>query len=553
MEARSGALVLWSFRALALALMVAASAREARAEIVDVVCAVQPNNSMRFDCSIVMAGNREVRLGHRNVLESDWTWVYGDGALPAHGLTVYGVVPGQTYFYRVEDTGDGDAVQDLLTIPSLPVGLADLTMATSGTAKSRYVLFDTEGCDDKQYLVLWDTVRDVVTWYLDVQAETAGIDISGFDVVPSLTDPTDRNILLMLDNRNVYEFNWSGKLVSVLGSDGPVDPWPSCETGMNGPCPHHDLTRDQAGYLWTVGARIDVESPLVAPWDLVCLGETSFVNDGLMKVAGGLVIDSDWLMNELVHDPASYPGPTPEDVPCSYGDFSDQLGRSNLIDWTHVNSIDRVPGSGAGILLSLAEHGEIVFYNANTDTVIWGVATDGRPTDLTVSLHPGRTFNFNTVAYSEDDQERWDYQHDVHSVVGGAIDFFDNHAEWDSAQSRVVRLRVEYPNAYIMASWNFPFDPMDLDKYACNSRGSARVVPGTAVVSADPQSVPHYYGTMLALCAKTNSVIELTADDGTPAPLGYELTIAPSACSSDPGRVTEGWHRAYPIMSLGQD
>ena len=209
-----------------------------------------------------MAGNREVRLGHRNVLESDWTWVNGDGALPLHGLTVYGVVPGETYFYRVGDTGDGDYVQDLLTIPSLPVGLADLTMATSGIAKSRYVLFDTEGCDDKQYLVLWDTVREVVTWYLDVQAEAAGVDVSGFDVVPSLTDPTERNILLMLDNRNVFEFNWSGKVVSKYGRSGSLDPWPNCEPGMQGPCPHHDLTRDPAGYLWTVAARVVVAAVL---------------------------------------------------------------------------------------------------------------------------------------------------------------------------------------------------------------------------------------------------------------------------------------------------
>ncbi len=62
-----------------------------------------------------------------------------------------------------------------------------------------------------------------------------------------------------------------------------------------------------------------------------------------------------------------------------------------------------------------------------------------------------------------------------------------------------------------------------------------------------------YYGTMMALCAKTHSVVELVADDGTPAPLGCELTITPSACSSSPERVDDGWHRAYPIMSLGQD
>jgi hypothetical protein len=112
--------------------------------------------------------------------------------------------------------------------------------------------------------------------------------------------------------------------------------------------------------------------------------------------------------------------------------------------------------------------------------------------------------------------------------------------------------RVEDPNAYIMASWNFPFDGANPEKYACNSRGSARLVPGTAVPSSDPGTVPHYYGVMLAMCAKTKSVVDLVADDGSPAPLGYELTVAPTACLLDPNRVDNGWHREYPIMSLGQ-
>jgi len=529
--------------------------RDARAEIDDVTCAVQPNNSMRFDCVIRMVGNGRVKLGHRRVVDSDWTWVASTDSLPLHGLTVYGVVPGETYSYRVEDLDDGDAVQALLPIPSLPAGLQTLDLSATGVAKSRYVLFDTEGCDDNQYLVLWDTVRDAITWYLDVHEETGGADISGFNVVRSLTDPLQRSILLMLDQRNVYEFNWSGKPLAVYGSSGSLDPWPGCEVGMDGPCPHHDVTRDDGGHMWAVAARTDTEVPITAPEWATCPPSESYLDDGLMEIVGGAVVDDDWMMDELVHDPVLYPGPDPGPAPlgrvgCDYLDYLVQLGRSDLLDWTHVNSIDRVPGSEGGLLLSVAEHGEIVRYDAAWDVVLWGVATDGRPTDLAVSLHPSRTFNFG-ADYAPVDRVRWDFQHDVHDAAAGTIDFFDNHKAW-GAQSRVVKLRVEDPNAYIMASWNFPFDGANPEKYACNSRGSARLVPGTAVPSSDPGTVPHYYGVMLAMCAKTKSVVELVADDGSPAPLGYELTVAPTACLLDPNRVDNGWHRAYPIMSLGQ-
>ena len=524
--------------------------RSAFASIDSVVCTPQVENTMRFDCTVLLNTNGSVSLGHRAAGEVTWTWVHSPELYPAHGLTAYNLQPGMLYEYRVVDD-TGDAVQGLLGTPLLPAGLGDLQLTSSGTPAARYVLFDTAGCDDQRYLLLWDTVGGYISWYHHIEAETLGSDLSAFTHEPSGNVPPGGTILGIVDQRHVYEWNWSGKKEAYYGSASAVDPWPNCGAlGLAGPCPHHDVTKDNLGTIWTVTASLEPEVDIGAtPWSGVCPIGGGFVNDGLHKIVGGLVFDDDRLMDELLYDPTVYAGPTPEDVGCTTTQYLDTFGRVDVIDWTHVNAIARIGGAEDSLLLSVPELRQVVRYRADIDTVLWTLSSVAAESDLTVELHPDITFAFDELVYPGTQKTEWDFQHDVHVAPGGTIQFFDNHENF-SGPSRVVRMQIEPPMARIVASWNLP----NQLKYQCNSRGSARTVPGTFIGNPDVNG----YGTVMALCAKANEIMELTESDGSQAPPSYTLKLDGDACVGDPDgdglpeTINDGWHRAWPIMGVGQ-
>jgi hypothetical protein len=502
--------------------------------ITSATCAVQPTNSMRWDCDILLDTSDSVRIGHRIVGSgSAWNWSEWTADAFFHDLTIYNVQPGMLYEARVQTADPGPSTPVLLTVATLPAGLANLNLVTEvGTPTTRYVLVDVTGCDLKEYLVVYDTLHGYISWYHDIAFETGGSQLSAYSYSKEGT------ILGIVDQAWVYEWSFGGQPLLAI-------PFADCGSGaFDGPCPHHDVRRSPSGSLFVVtAAPHPTETPAGTPWAGT---ECAFVNDGVQELVGGLSVASDELMNpaHFGYDPQVDPGPDPTLTECPDKFYKDVFDTEALLDWTHVNAVAPfVVGDNDELVLSVPKFSELVRYRPDTNQVMWTLS--GWPTrgDLDVVVGPDVAFvdDEGTPWYADTSDDEFRFQHDV-NVNNGFVQIFDNHRGL-AGPSRVLRFDLEPASvpggrgtATIVAGWTLPDDSQ------CPSQGSAEVIPFTGG------------DEVLALCNATQTIWELddpTGGQGVTRPAWYLQLDQTNACDGGPPELGGGWYRAYPLVDVG--
>ena len=460
--------------------------------------------------------------------------------------TLYNFVPGTAYRYVVR-TGNAADYQyscGRLPRPTLPAPLAalDLQYDTAGALhpfETRYVVLNSDDCGVSPRgahanLFVVDPVSQSIVWYLDMAAMTGlrDADLTGWRYQPA-TDSAPERILAIIDRRYVYEWGFDGALenfrdLAPLGEcDGTSD--------ADGPCPHHDLVTDADGLTYVLTGRAAMIPTTGTGW-AAC--SSRFVNDGYRVLDGDFeLLDSQDLMTDLGYDPAADGGPNVPTVmdaaagPCSADTWGPYLG-GDVIDWTHVNSLDRTTDGTQEVLdLSVRGWDQIVRVDANDGSYLWSLANDPEYSDWRLRLAPGI-----------DGRRAFAGQHDIHSVAPDTLMMLDNLG--DPRASRVLRVTLDGAAATIDRSWalvDAAGGPL-----VCRVEGSAREVPGT--------SGEH----VLAACNDAYTLVELDDSSGYATGDTIEpplvISLPTDACTSG-GPTTRGglrgFYRAFPLDRVG--
>jgi hypothetical protein len=211
----------------------------------------------------------------------------------------------------------------------------------------------------------------------------------------------------------------------------------------------------------------------------------------------------------------------------------------DVIDWTHVNSIDRsTDGTEEFLDLSVRNFDQILRVDADDGSHVWTLASDPAYSDWRpLRIAPG-------IA----GQRAFGGQHDVHMIGPDTLMMLDNLGDPDGSRVLSSALDAMSSQATIDHSWalvDAAGAPLE-----CPVEGSAQVVPGSRGEH------------VLAACRDEYTVVEL--DDSS----GYatDHTIEPPLVISLPdgtgddfcesgGPVARGglrgFYRAYPLDAVG--
>ena len=459
--------------------------------------------------------------------------------------TLYNFVPETTYRYVVR-TGSAAAYRyscGRLPRPTLPGPLAALNFQYEAAGRlhpfeTRYVVVNLDDCggsDAHANLFVLDAVNQSIVWYLDMTAMTGLPDatITGWRYQPA-TDSAPERILAIIDRRYLYEWGFDGALrnfqdLAPLGEcDGTSD--------ARGPCAHHDILTDDDGITYVLTGRASSLPTTGTDW-AAC--SSRFVNDGYRMLDGDFEpIESQYLMTDYGYDPAADGGPNvPTTVladadACSANTWAPYLG-GEVIDWTHVNSLDRsTDGSQEVLDLSVRSWDQILRLDANDGSYLWRLASEPAYSDWRLRLAPGI-----------EGRRGFAGQHDVHTVAPNTLLMLDNTG--DPQGSRVLRISLDDGVATIDRSWALVDSagrPLE-----CLVEGSAQEVPGT--------SGEH----VLAVCNDAYTIVELDDSSGYATgdtiepPLVISLPDGAVCTSGGPtGRdVLRGLYRAFPLDAVG--
>ena len=386
----------------------------AQAAITSHSCTVQPNNGLRFDCTVTLDASDGVRVGCRKDGEVMYNWSDYTGAGLSHSVTLYNFEPGFDYDYRVEVGGPGIPAFGDLGVATLPVGLAFLDLTVSGVGSTNYVLFDTDGCDEEKYVVVYDLDGGFVSWYQSIADETFGDDLTGFSYSPGRD-----TIYAIVDKAGVYEWDWGGAVLHSRDMRSDC----SGSIGDVGPCPHHDVRKPSGGSTWVIASRLDTTTPL-GDFSPRCNADQHLVDDGVLGLDGTWsVIDDDTLITDLGYDPSVDAGPDAVKVLCDstyYEDvFNSDADFDGEIDWTHVNgftagrpgSQEGTAGSASASATDPASAGDVVSTNMASSTPITAPSpiqadpvnnsTDNHNGSWCTLRHTSRSTRADSVALSD--------------------------------------------------------------------------------------------------------------------------------------------------------
>jgi hypothetical protein len=182
---------------------------------------------------------------------------------------------------------------------------------------------------------------------------------------------------------------------------------------------------------------------------------------------------------------------------------------------------------------SLRDWDQVVRINASTGAVLWRLSphedyTDWGPISTATGVSGAATF---------------ETQHDVHGVGPNILMMLDNLGEPSGSRVLEVSLHRRPLGTVIDKSWMMvdgAGDPL-----VCRTEGSANEVPGS-----DGANV-------MTVCADRYTLVELddaTGATGTPPPLVISLPFT-GYCSSggpDARTILRGWHRAFPLATIGE-
>jgi len=483
---------------------------------------------------------------------------------PTKTWTLYNFQPDVAYYYVVR-TGTAGAYRyscgDLGT-PTLPTALVDLGLVvdnSSGAYFSKYVMFDTDDCDGRNYLVALDADTGNIVWYLDTEAITGApeAEINGWRFQPrGVGYLTSDRVLLTVDvgdgrsRELLYEVELDGTVVNSKDFNQPdASTTHACDGSddSTGPCPHHDAFKsDLTGKTWVLvsadsGTGID-GNPFWTS-DVCTAPPYSFMTDGFQ------VLDrryenpvTQYLDPGLGYDPATDGGPLAPNGCAVAGDWGDTLGHDvGWIDWFHVNTI--IPTSdGRFVDISIRNWNQIVRVRANgtSTTPVWRLSGDPDYSDFgPIVLGPDVV----------DSPATFLGQHDIHFVDDDNLMLYDNKgnpgSDSDTYQTRVLDIGLTFTrprSATIEKSWALVSNDGSLTPLSCPTRGSGQLVPGDS--SGD---------SVLAICHAGFAIEELNDSTGAlSAPSLYiGLSTAPEDACIATGFEVDGWYRAYPLERLG--
>ena len=481
---------------------------------------------------------------------------------PHRTWTLYNFQPGVQYHYAVR-TGAAGSYQyhcgDLGT-PTIPTALADLGLVvdnSSSAYSTKYVMFDTDDCDARNYLLAVDADTGNIVWYLDTEAITGvpEAEINGWRFQRRGTRfvRSDR-MLLTIDvaaerhRELLYEVELDGTVVNAKNFNEPGGGIThACDgsDGSAGPCPHHDAFKsDRTGKTWVVvsaasGTGID-GNPFWTS-DVCTTPPYEFLTDGFQVLDRDYAeLTTQYLHPDLGYDPAVDGGPAAPSRCTPTGDWFATLDPDRTwIDWFHVNTVIPTPDDRF-VDLSIRNWNQVVRVRADgsSTTPVWRLSGDPEYSDFgTIEIGPGVAFGTAT----------FEGQHDIHFVDDDTMVLYDNKGIPGSApdtwETRVLSIGMTFGrmnrSATIEKSWalvsNDGSTPL-----SCPTRGSGELVPG------DPDSV-------LALCHAEFVIEELNDSTGalTAPSLYIGLSVPPEDACIASGLEVDGFYRAYPLERLG--
>jgi hypothetical protein len=466
--------------------------------------------------------------------------------------TLYNFVPDTEYRYVVR-TGYGGNYKyscGVLPIPTLPtvVGALNFQYETAGPMhpyETRYVMLNMDDCGatgrsgegSHAQLIVLDTDEQTAVWYLDM-AHMTGIEdsaITGWRYQRATMDAPAR-VFVLIDKRYVYEWTFDGSL------RGYHDYGEECSADGAGPCGHHDVIQsEETGKTYVISSKESGLGPTDTVWE-ACGSDSIFLNDGFRVLDGSYAtLDEFYLMTDYGYDPTVETGPISrreigeDSDKCAAPIWANYLS-SDIMDWTHANSLDLSVVGGVEVLdISLHVWDQVIRVNADDGSYITSIAGDPEFSDLG-SLR---------MAAGIDGAATFAGQHDVHSVGYDTLLMLDNNG--DRTGSRVLRISNISSDPTIDRNWvllDATGRPMD-----CPVEGSAQEVPGSGG------------DNVLAVCQDEYSVVELDDYHGFSESTGHPpLVISLPDGETDPfcstggpssRRSLRGFYRAYPLAAVG--
>jgi hypothetical protein len=395
----------------------------------------------------------------------------------------------------------------------------------------------------RYYLVVVDPAAEAIVWYLDIGAMTGleNASGSGFHFIPGAT-PADDRVLMTVDKQFLYEWAMDGRTTNVRD----FAPAGECNGGPGavGPCVHHDAyTSNFTGNTYVLSTGVSDMDQDGTVWEDHC-ANSRFLNDGYQILDPNFTVLGDtMLMTDLGFDPTIDGGPVAEMLAgrpsgCMSDNWQHSFDDSyGLIDWTHVNSVSAssFDGKTEVVDISLKEWSLLVRIDAATGDIVWRLSPHDDYTDWEVRKWPALEGSSLFVG-----------QHDVHATSESTVMVYDNRG--DPGATRVIELELDPKTsiATIRKSWSLA-NSMG-DSLVCGVEGTGRYVPGT--------KSDH----VLAMCNDRFTIVEMSDTTGTPnvvPPLSIELpdSVADPFCTSGgpaERRDLKGWHKAYPLATVGQ-
>jgi hypothetical protein len=293
---------------------------------------------------------------------------------------------------------------------------------------------------------------------------------------------------------------------------------------------------------YVLSSKLAADDATGTEWEDMCGTDARFVDDGYLTLNRRFAVTGDrYLMDDYSYDPTVDGGPNAEEdaamrTACASPTWEHFFDPSvGSIDWTHANSI---AGSRFGMqeVLDYGVKGwdEVIRLRASTGARMWTLSSHADRSEWgPLGIEPGIV---GEAAFAD--------QHDAHAVSSTALMMFDNLG--DPSGARVLRIALTgvgvSREATIDRSWavvDAAGDPLD-----CPLEGSGREVPNTSGER------------VLANCNDEYTVVELddaTGNTGTVPSLAISLPEVDYCASGGPAaRSFRGWHRAFPLVTVGE-
>ena len=350
---------------------------------------------------------------------------------PDSAILVLGLAPGRTYAVRVQSLFDGRPIDGPVSeyrTPPLPDGLAQVSIALTGTPSGGYSMSPIGGLDNHGYLIVFDSLG-TIRWYRDF----------GPQVVFATTQQEDGHITAYVGPSTGFN-EASGAYVEVTAEGDSVRSVTAVGSSYTDP---HELleTFDRQGirradYLFGYGFRaFDRTTKGGGPTDSIAVHQVLRITT-LGKVDTLISGDEYWSVADDVAPPL-------------------------IADLDHPNSIDF--DLDGGVIVSYRNLSTVVKVDRRTHAIVWQL---------------GGTHNQFT--FVNDPLGGFDAQHTARILPNGHLLIFDNGWTHSPPASRAVEYVLDPARMTATMVWQYSANPPIFNDFT----GSAqRLANGNTVVA----------------------------------------------------------------------